>query len=546
MKRISCILAAASAMLLLTACPNTDPTPEPTPQPKPDVTVSLGTTARIGADQFVSEAVRPYLETASDGSYQIASTGDPFSVELEVLKGYDGTRPFKRYWNYPVSYNFQLGSKPAVPAGSGEVIDLTGILPASFSLGRRTKSTTVYFSGLPDGIQALDEIQLTPESRFELQLSMVSPFFTEGTMTASFAVDMRHFFGSPEAVDGELKFDAQLTAENGYKASKVFHLSDVAFDPDNYSAANHNVRVDARIVLSGAIAYEGMKTTRARLNAAPEAMQLNATVILYDLAAESFTGQFDYKTKAVSGSLKLQPEVAALGIDFGSSDVKLGVKTDLSYPFDATVGVQSKKNRVTVGSVSNVIVPLPVAEPGASVSDDVELDETADLSPLFAKSIDEMAFNVSMVAREGVSGTVVLGQTNTVEFKPALSVPLCLGTSFDQTFTETLSVPRNVAEALATKPLALTAEVANQLPMDVDVSVVLTDDTGREITRPVSGACAADKQSSVKATVNAVGSSASSITKAAVTFRVRGISNSRPIKPTDGLTAQLSVVIPGE
>jgi hypothetical protein len=82
--------------------------------------------------------------------------------------------------------------------------------------------------------------------------------------------------------------------------------------------------------------------------------------------------------------------------------------------------------------------------------------------------------------------------------------------------------------------------------MDVDVSVVLTDDTGREITRPVSGACAADKQSSVKATVNAVGSSASSITKAAVTFRVRGISNSRPIKPTDGLTAQLSVVIPGE
>ncbi len=546
MKRISCILAAASAMLLLTACPNTDPTPEPTPQPKPDVTVSLGTTARIGADQFVSEAVRPYLETASDGSYQIASTGDPFSVELEVLKGYDGTRPFRRYCNYPIGYDFNLGSKPVAPADAGEVIDLTGIIPATINLGNRSKSTTVYFSGLPDDLLALDAINLTPESTFEVILTFTNPFFTEGTVTPEFSVDMRQFFGSSEAVDGVLHFDAPLTRENGYKASKIFHLSDVAFNPDNYSPQNHNVKVDARIGLSGTVAFQDVKTTRSRLNAAPADMKLNATVVLLELAAESVTGQFNYKTKAVSGSLKLQPEVAALGIDFGSSDVKLGVKTDLSYPFDATVGVQSKKNRVTVGSVSNVIVPLPVAEPGASVSDDVELDETADLSPLFAKSIDEMAFNVSMVAREGVSGTVVLGQTNTVEFKPALSVPLCLGTSFDQTFTETLSVPRNVAEALATKPLALTAEVANQLPMDVDVSVVLTDDTGREITRPVSGACAADKQSSVKATVNAVGSSASSITKAAVTFRVRGISNSRPIKPTDGLTAQLSVVIPGE
>lgn len=545
MKRLSHIFACAAAFVLLTACPGTDPQPDPQPQPAPDVTVSLGV-ARIGVDSFIDEAVKPLLEKDGDGSYRIASKGETFSVPIDLFKDYDGSRPFKRYCNYDVAYNFQLGQKPAVPASSGEVIDLTGILPATFNLGNRSKSTTVYFSGLPNEILALEGIQLTPESRFEVTLSMVKPFFTDGTITTAFAVDMRKFFGSPEAVDGLLRFDAVLTPENGYKASKIFHLSDVAFEPGNFNAQNHNVRVDARIGLSGVVTYDGMKTTRARLNAAPAAMELNATVVLLDLAAESVTGQFDYSTRAVSGNLKLQPGLDALGVDFSDAEVCLGVETGLSHPFDATVGVQSKRNRVNAGSVSGIVVPLPVAEFGATARSEVDLGEEADLSPVFAKAFDEMVFSVAASTRKDASGTMTLGKQNSFDFTPSLSVPLRFGTSFDKTFKETLSVPRSVGEALVTKTVELFGELSNQLPMDVEMTVVLTDDTGRALTRPVSSVFKADSQTAVKMAVNGVGSGTSAITKAEVQYRIYGVQGSRPVKESDGVSALLNIKIPGE
>lgn len=547
MKLLSRIFAGLAAFLLLTACPNVDPKPDPdpTPTPKPDVTVSLGT-ARIGVDSFLDDALKASLEKDSDDSYRVASTGDPFSVVIDIFKDYDAARPFRRYWNYPVSYNFQLGAKPEVPAGAGNEIDLTGILPATYNLGSRSKSTSVYFSGLPDGILSLEGINLTPESRFELTLSMVNPFFTDGTMTTSFAVDMRKFFGSSEAVDGELKFDAELTPENGYKASKVFHLSDVAFNPENFNAQNHNVRVDARIVLSGVVKYDGMKTTRARLNAAPAAMELNATVVLYDLTAESITGQFDYKTRAVTGGMKFQSGLDALGVDFDEADVLLGVDTDLSHPFDATVALTGKKNRVSVGNVSNIVLPLPVAEPGGSTSEDFNLNEDGALASALSKTPDELAFSVTTATRPGATGTVFLGKQNTIRFTPSVSVPLRFGERFDQTYSDTLSVPTSVGEALATKSVELLGQVANQLPMDAEMSFVLLDGTGRALTRPVSAVYKADSQSDVKMTVSATGSGAQPVSKAAVTFRVHGVKDSRPVKASDALSAQLSIKIPGD
>jgi hypothetical protein len=357
---------------------------------------------------------------------------------------------------------------------------------------------------------------------------------------------MTKFFGSLEAVDGTLKFDATLTPENGYKASKVFHLSDVAFDPANYSAANHNVRVDARIVLSGKVAYDGMKTTRARLNAAPDAMELNATVILYDLAAESFTGQFSYKTRPVTGSMGLQQGLDALNIDFEGAEVGLGVETDLSHPVDATVGLTAKKNRLTVGSVSDLVLPLPVAEPGATTRGDFNLGDGSALASLFTKTPDELVYNVATSPREGESGTVVLGKTNTLQFTPSVSVPLRLGERFDKTYTDTLSVPSSVGQALATKSLELIGQVDNQLPVQAKMSFVLLDDAGRALTRAVSVTSKADSKKNVNLTLNATGSGSQPVTKAAVTFRVQGAKGSRPAKASDGLSAQLSIKIPGD
>ena len=545
MKRFFRILVlSATAVLVLTACPK--PEPEPGPDPKqPDVTVSLGQTSQITVDALVDDALKALLQREGDG-YVITCTGDPLELQFNLLKGYDAAKPFKRYCNFPISYDFNLGAVPTVQAGSSESIDLMTDMPGTINLGNRSKGTTIYFAGIPDEIVALDAIELTEDSRFEITLSITNAFFTEGTITPQFKVDMRQFFGSPEAVDGYLQFDVPLTRENNYKATKSFRLSDVVFDPENFSAKDHNVKVDAKIGLKGKVKLDGLKTTKSRLAKAPSTLKMNAKVVLCDLACKRFEGQFSYSVKNVSKEVRLSSMPDFLALDPDKTSLSLDVESNLGLPYEAVASVNAKRNRRNYAKVDDIRFDIPVAEPDQKARGTINLAEVADVSAVLKQVPDQLDFTVGAASHTDRKGVVTLGETGVASFKPTLSFPLAFGENFDQTVTQTLSVQGSVGQALKTKQLELLGEVTNSLPVEAEMSFVLTDASGRALSREVKQTIAAGATAQVNQTIASVTSATDGLSQALVTWRFHGVKDSRPVKAADGLQASLNIKIPGD
>ena len=544
MKSILHLLAFSAAFMLLTACPKPDT--EPIPVPRPDETVSLGQTGAITGQSLVAESLQSLLVQQADGGLAFSHTDAPFSLSFDILKTYDGAKPFARYCNYPIDYNFNLGAKPAVPAEAPEEIDLTGILPATIDLGYRSKGMSIYLSGLPEEVIALEGIQLAESSHFDVTLSIVSPFFTEGSVIPEFSVDMRAFFNSPEAVEGILHFDAPLTAANGYKATKIFHLDGVPFDPDNFDASRHNLRLDARVGLSGTVALEGLKTTKTRLAAAPADLLINVTVVLRDVSCTSVTGRFSYQTKAVTGTLNLPSALAAMAIDPAGSSVELDMTSNLSVPAQALVDLTTRRSRRTIAEVSGMRMPLAVAAPGSSTTSVFKLQEAGDLSPLFARVPDEFLFETSAATQEDQTCTVLLGQNNVVTLTPNVVIPFVPASTFDMSLADTLSVQSKVGTALKAQPLGLQGEMVNTLPLDVDMAFTLIDDTGRTLSRPVTQTFAAESTTAIRQEIVAATAATDNLSKAVVVYRIRNPKSPRPIRASDKLQATLNIIIPGE
>jgi len=544
MKALFHALTLLAACTLLTACPN--PEPEPTPVPKPDETVSLGQTTLINGQSLLTEGLAPYLQQQTDGSLAFRCTGEPFSLSFDILKDYDGAKPFSRYCNTTIGYDFNLGSKPVVPEEAPEILDLSTILPPLIDLGYRSKGMTIYLSGLPEEVIALEDIHLSESSHFDVTLSVTNPFFTEGSIIPEFSVDMRAFFNSPDAQDGILNFDAPLTLENGYRAEKVFRLDGVPFDPDNFDPERHNLKLDARVGLSGMVKFEGLKTTKTRLAAAPDNLLINVTVVLRDVSCDAVTGRFSYQTKAVTGTLPLPAGLAALDLDPSGTAVQLDMTSNLSGPAEALVDLTSRRSRRTIGTVSGLSMPLPIATPGSTVSSVFRLQEAGDLSPLFARMPDEFQFSTTAAMLEDQACTVLLGQDRQVKLTPETVVPFVPGSSFNLTLTDTLPVPSKVAAALKEQPLELQGEMVNTLPLGVDMTLTLIDDTGRAISRTVSQSFAAGSTTAVKQTVQAATTATEGLSKAVVVYQLHGVATPQAIKASDKLQASLNIVIPGD
>ena len=545
MKSLFYFLAFAAAFVLLTACPKPETETEPIPVPRPDETVSLGQTAAITGESLVAEDLRPLLVQQGDG-LAFRCTDAPFTLGFDILKDFDAERPFKRYLNYRIGYDFYLTPNPAVPADAGETVDLATLLPANIDLGYRSKGMSIYLAALPDEVIALEDILLTESSHFDVTLSVTNPYFTEGAVIPEFSVDMRAFFNSPEAVDGILHFDAPLTPENGYTATKVFHLDGVPFDPDNFDPVRHTLKLDARVGLSGTVTMEGLKTTKDRLAAAPADLLLNVTVVLLDVKCKGVTGRFAYQTKSVTGSLKLPANLSALDLDASGSAVQLDMTSNLSVPAQALVDLTSRKGRRAIAELPGLRMPLAVAAPGSTTSSVFQLQEAGDLSPLFARVPDEFVFLTSAATMEDQSCTVYMEQDNQVTLTPTVVMPFVPAATFDLSLSDTLSVPAKVGAALKAQPLGLQGEVVNTLPLDVDMTLTLMDDTGRALSRPMTQTFAAESTTAIRQEIVAATAATDNLSKAVVVYRIRNPKSSRPIRASDKLQATLNIIIPGE
>ena len=545
MKKILYTLSLCAAFVMMTACPKVEP--EPTPEPRPEVNASLGQTSLVTSEGMLSDGARKLMVEQADGSYAFVFKESPFSVSYDFIKDYDPTHPFKRYVNSPIDYDFNLGNKPAQPADAGDVIDLTKIMPAVVNLGSRSKGTSLYLSGLPEDLIALEAVNLSEDSRFEVTLKLTDPFFTEGTATPEFKVDMRRFFNSPEAQDGFLDFDAPLTPQNGYKATKVFHISDVPFNPANFSAKNHNLKLEASIGLSGKVYYKDIKTTKARLAAAPSAMLLNVSVVLRNVSINDIKGRVSgVDKKTASQTLKIQSDLAAMELDPATSTVKIDITTSLTLPTETTLDLTSHKGSNTIGSVTGINVPLEVMPSDSSANFSMMLNETSDLSKVLSAMPDDFVFQATVCPPTEENYWFSLGQQTSVSFQPTVTIPYKPGKGFLYEKVDDFTVPSAVGLALKDRSAELRGELVNTMPLDVELIVTLVDGSGNAITQPVSQTFPAGSTTPVSQTIKAPGEAAASIAKAVVTTRVHGTSQSRSLTPNDKFQATLNIHIPGD
>lgn len=545
MKQFFYALTLSAAFVLLTACPKVEP--EPTPEPRPEVNASLGQTSLVTSESMLTDGARKLMVEQSDGSYAFVFKENAFSVSYSFIQNYDPSHPFKRYVNSPIDYDFNLGNKPAAPADAGDVIDLTKIMPAVVNLGSRSKGTSIYLSGLPEELVALEGVTLSEDSRFEVTLSLTEPFFTEGVATPEFKVDMRRFFNSPEAKDGILSFDAPLTRQNGYRATKIFHISDVPFNPANFSAKNHNLKLEASIGLSGKVYYKDIKTTKSRLAAAPSDMLLNVSVVLRNVSIKAIKGRVEgVDKKTASKTMKIQSDLAALALDPAASTIQVDIATNLSIPAETTLDLTSRKGGKAIGSVTGINVPLEVMPFDSSAAFSMKLNETSDLSKVLSSMPDDFVFKATVCPPSEDCYWFGIDQKSNVSFKPTVTMPYKPGKDFIYEKVDTISVPSGVGAALTDRSAELKGEMVNSMPLDVELIVTLVDASGNAVTQPVSQTFPAGSTTQVSQTIKAPGEAAASIAKAVVATRVHGTGQSRALTRNDKLQATLNIHIPGD
>lgn len=549
MKRSTLLLLLAFSLIAV-ACPMVDPDdPKPTPGPTPttdSTTVSLSTTRKITASDLVSLSLAERLSLSADGTYALSSEGSPVAMSFDGLKDYDGSRPFRKYCNFPISYDFRLGNKPSVPTGAGYgEIDLSSVLPATVNLGSRSKGTTLYAPALPDGLASVESITLSEKSQIRITLSIPDCFFTDGTVTPSFSVDMRQFFESDETVDGILTFDAPLTKENGWAYTKNLRLTGVIFDPANFDASTNKLKIDARIGLSGKVAFEGMKTTRARLSAAEDLMKLNVTVVLLDVSCESITGSFSYKTKDMSGTLDLHDLANAAGktLDAKHAEIQLDLSGNLPVESGATVALTTKRSRRTLGKAEGIQLEMPAAsEAQASSASRTLTSADAGVAALLTEMPDELLVSSSAFTNPESTGTMWIGQSYAASITPSVRIPLAFNKNLSVEVSDTLTAPSQLKAALKKGPASLSGQVSNSLPYPATMTVRMIDEYGMAVTTETSMDVPAGATTNVSMTVkNAAGEGIDGLSRTVVTFKVTGVDGSRPLKSTDALQADLKV-----
>lgn len=551
MKRSTLLLLMAFSLIAV-ACPMVDPdnprpTPTPTPTPTNDsTTVSISSTRKIGATDLFDKDMAKLVTLSGDGTYAFNFEGESFPMAIDGLKSYDGARPFRKYCNFPISYNFNLGAKPSVPTGAsyGE-FDLMTVLPATVNLGSRSKGQTLYAPALPEGLKYVESIALTENSRVSVTLTLLSPPFTDGTVTPSFSVDMRRFFESSDAEEGFLNFDAPLSKANNWTYTKVFRLTGAVFEPEKYDPSTKTLTIDARIGLSGTVAYNDMKGTRASLAAADDLMLLNVTVVLYDVACETITGKFDYKSKEQSTTLDMHSLTAAAAktIDASGATIRLDMTNNMPLPTSTTSSLVTKRSRRTIGKAEGIEIEAPAASGDnvASASRTLDSFDTG-IAKLLAEAPDELI--VSGVARtnQETLTTLSLGSSYVNTLKPSVQIPIALNKNFGTEVSDKLTAPSELKAALKKGPATLIGEVSNSLPLAATMTVKMVDADGSVLTTETSMDIPAGATVPVNMAVrNATGEGIDRLANTIVTFKLTGTENPRPLKQTDGIQADLKV-----
>lgn len=531
-----------------------------------NLVLPLANTGQMPVSDLVGEKLGDLVRLGSDGIYALHYEAEPISFSFDGLKDYDGSGPFRRYINYPISYNFSLFSKPVNPAfdESGEA-DLTGYLPEKVILANAYKSTSLSVPRLPDELVGVSSITLSDDSRFRLTLSIPDCMLTEGAVIPDLSINLSEFFESPDAKDGVLHFDTPLTPENNFTASQEFHFKKVVFDPKNFDPQTHTLMLKAGASFDGKCTISGPRTDREHFNSASATTPLQISVILLKVDCVAVEGRYDYKISNINSTLNFRDVVDEIAgkigdpdfsIELSEPEVLLDVTTNITVPTKANLGLQARKNRSRYAEINNILINFPYAEPGKSVSRRIRIARTpleeegvdnvlVDLNKLVSRIPDEIQVSVAASTRSDMNAELRLGDVYSIAAAPSLRIPLAFGANTKLTFRDTLSVSESLARVIRENEVQLTGELTNTLPVQIDMTLVLADDAGNAVADPIQQRIGAEGTSAISIPVRKrSGDAINRLSQAFLTLQVSGITQSRPIRATDYVQAKLDIQLP--
>jgi hypothetical protein len=529
--------------------------------------VPLVNTGALTIEDLVGDKLDEYLLLNEDRTYSLSYDSAPFSFTFDELKDYDTSGPFRRYIDYPISYGFDLFSKPAdLPFDDEGKADLAGFFPDTVALPDLSKTASLSVPRLPEELVAVNSITLSEDSHFDVTISLPDCMFTEGTLTPDFTVDMSSFFESEDARDGILHFDTPLTAENGYSVTRSYNLHKVIFDPRDFDPRTHTITLHATVNVNGTCYFSGLKTDREHFAQSGASTVLLVQVILRTVDCVAFEGAYDYTVKDVSTSVDVKGMLDEFTTIFDSRDfnlqltdpeILLNVETNVPIPTRANLDLVARKNGLRYADIKNILIDFPYAEPGETIRHGIRLageakheegidDVIVDFSKLMSRVPDEIRVNATASTIKERIAEVRFGESYFMNLQPTLHVPMAFGPETRLSLSDTVAMPAELGKILKDNKVTLAGTITNTLPLEVDFSVVMLNDAGIMVTEEVTQHLAAGGTSTINIPlVNKVEDGIVRLSKAVLSFQVKGTAQPRAIKADDYLQAKIHAEVPG-
>lgn len=529
-----------------------------------DVAFPLGQTGPLTVEALLGEKMAGFLVPLEDGTCAIQYKGKAVNFVFDELKNIDGAAPFKRFCDFPISYDFALFSKPGNPSFDAQGnADLRESIPGHVDLQNLSKSLDLSVSGLPAQLASLQAITLSQKSRIEITVSVPDCLMTGGTVTPNLTFDMGSFFESDDFPEGLILINTPLTSANGYSATTTIPLHKFALDPKSFNPADHSLTVAASLKFSGSCTITEPRTNRDRHAKAPQEAQLHVTVIMKDIACQEIEGTFDYARKSqvafALGDLaagltdKLNGDVH---FDFVDPTILLDIESNITIPISAQLTLAARQQKAKYAEVKDIPVEFPVAVPGSSASKRLRMakdpaqnpGETPvplDFTSLLTRMPDDLLITADAATRNDQAAVLRIGENYRVSISPQILIPLHFGPDTKVTMSDTLPLPQEVGNCIKDNSFRIQGKIDNGFPLAFSFSLVLVDEDGVALTETVRQTLAADASNDLSLTLAKLpGADPSRLASAVLSFGADGIAESRPIKATDALQASLHVVVP--
>ena len=532
-----------------------------------ELVLPLVNTGQLTVEDLVGDRLEDYLVLNDDRSYALSYDSDPFSFTFDELKDYDTSGPFRRYVDVPISYGFDLFEKPAaIPFDEKDEASLDSIFPAFIELPDLSKTASLSVPRLPDELVEVRSITLSEDSHFDVTISLPDCLFTEGTLTPDFNVDLSQFFESDDAENGVLHFDTPLDESNGYSVTRSYHLHKVVFNPDDFDPRTHTLTLHAGVTVNGNCTFSGLKTSRERFEQAGASTILLVQVIIRTVDCIAFTGAYDYTVKDLSTSVDVKGMMNEFSTLFDSQDfniqltdpeILLDVQTNVPIPTRADLSLTARKNGLRYADIKNILIDFPYAEPGQTVRHGIRLageakheegidDVIVDFSKITTRVPDEIRVNATASTIKDRIAEVRFGETYYMNLQPTLRIPLSFGKDTRIGLRDTVAMPSELGKILKDNTVIVAGEMTNSLPLEVDFSLVMLNDAGIMVTEEVTQRLAANGTTAIRIPlVNKVEDGIVNLSKAVLSFQVKGTATPRAVKADDFLQARLHAEIPG-